>query len=411
MDHVGHKYDSAVSLQPLSMKLLRPSVSARLRGYIQFGVVSGQEKINERTLLIGDDLSFYIISIVQTRIDYLFDSSDAEVVECSKFNFFTHYFPMLIGRWRRSTLNYDGVVMIPKGPKNRVRTYRKLLNFIKRAGLAPTGQFFNNHPELIEGFATAKERPLIAENAEQPKIAVCLHLYYTELWGEVENLLLQWDFPFHLFLTLNSENVLLMNRVKEAFPNSTVSIVANKGRDVRPFLTILDQGLLSGFDLVCKIHGKRSSDNGRIGIFGDVVRRALFMDLVHPASQVGTVLQVFKDRPRVGIVGPSRLLVSARDEKKGDVFGQNRPMAEGLVERMGGAICTDDFDFFEGTMFWARPEALQPLRDLRLSADFFDDEAGKRNGAPEHALERLFNHSARIAGYEVGAVTATASDD
>jgi lipopolysaccharide biosynthesis protein len=296
--------------------------------------------------------------------------------------------------------------MIPDGPENRVRSYRKLLSFIKRAGLAPSSQFFNNHPELIEGFAIAKAGSALAENAVQPKIAVCLHLYYTELWDEVENLFSQWNLPFHLFLTLNSENTLLMNRVKEVFPNSTVLVVANKGRDVRPFLTILDEGLLSGFDLVCKIHGKRSSDNGRIGIFGDVVRRALFMDLIYPVSQVWTVLQMFKDRPTVGIVGPSRLLVSARDEKNRDVFGQNRQIAEGLVERMGGDIWTDDFDFFEGTMFWARPEALQPLRELRLSVDFFDDEAGKRNGAPEHALERLFNHSARIAGYEVAAVTA-----
>jgi lipopolysaccharide biosynthesis protein len=295
--------------------------------------------------------------------------------------------------------------MIPNGPKNKVRTYRRLLSFIKRGGLSPSSQFFSNHPELIEGFAISQESRPIAQNSDHPKIAVCLHLFYTELWDEIESLLSQWDISFHLFITLNAENTLLSKKVKLAFPNSTIVIVANKGRDVRPFLTILDKGLLSKFDLVCKIHGKRSSDNERIEIFGDVIRRAIFLDLIYPVSQVRLVLQVFKDSPRVGIVGPERLLVSSRNGKKRDVFGQNRVLAEGLVDRMGGLIGSDDFDFFEGTMFWVRPEALQPLRELELSVDFFDDESGKGDGAPEHALERLFNYATRIAGYEVAAVS------
>ena len=411
MDQINREYATSDWIKPFSVKLIRPSASSLKRGYIYFAVAPVGTQMKNWSLLIGDDINFYMISIAPTRLEFFYDPSDAEVLEGNKFDFFTHAFPMMISRWRKSALNYSGIVMFPNGPITRVRTYRKLLSFIKRCGLSPSSQLFSNHPELVEGFAISKESRPIVHKSDHPKIAVCLHLYYTELWDEIENLLSKWDISFHLFLTINAENSLLCNAVRRAFPNSTIFVVANKGRDVRPFLTILDAGLLSKFDLVCKIHGKKSSDGNRIGIFGDVLRRAIFFDLIYPISQVWKVLQVFKDCPRVGIVGPKRLLVSARDAKKRDVFGQNREIAEGLIDRMGGDAGTADLDFFEGTMFWARPEALQPLRELGLSFDFFDAEAGKLDGAPEHALERLFNHSARIAAFEVVAISSSLFDD
>ena len=68
---------------------------------------------------------------------------------------------------------------------------------------------------------------------------------------------------------------------------------------------------------------------------------------------------------------------------------------------MGAPIRGDAFDFFEGTMFWARPQALAPLRRLGLAAEAFAPEAGRVDGALEHAVERLFNHAARVAGFRV----------
>jgi lipopolysaccharide biosynthesis protein len=68
---------------------------------------------------------------------------------------------------------------------------------------------------------------------------------------------------------------------------------------------------------------------------------------------------------------------------------------------MGSPIREEAFDFFEGTMFWARPQALAPLRRLRLTEDFMTPDAERVDGALEHAIERLFNHAVRAAGFRV----------
>ena len=51
-------------------------------------------------------------------------------------------------------------------------------------------------------------------------------------------------------------------------------------------------------------------------------------------------------------------------------------------------------------MFWVRPEALRPLRELGL-AETFGDEKALLDGGLEHAMERLFATSVVAAGYRL----------
>jgi lipopolysaccharide biosynthesis protein len=57
-------------------------------------------------------------------------------------------------------------------------------------------------------------------------------------------------------------------------------------------------------------------------------------------------------------------------------------------------------DFFAGTMFWVRPKALAPLRQLALSRDFEPDQ-GRTDGALEHAVERVLSIAVKAAGYQI----------
>jgi lipopolysaccharide biosynthesis protein len=167
---------------------------------------------------------------------------------------------------------------------------------------------------------------------------------------------------------------------------------------------LLEDGAFDSFDVVCKIHGKKSIGNERIAIFGDIMRRAIFLDLIATNAQALKIVQMFHDDPQIGLVGPRRLRLAPNSKALRSLLGRNRRAAESIAARMGSAIRKDTFDFFEGTMFWARPQALAPLRRLRLAEESFAPEAGLGDGALEHAMERLFNHTARVAGFRIADV-------
>jgi hypothetical protein len=308
---------------------------------------------------------------------------------------------------RRSALNFGGVEVFPEGSKTKTRRFRKQLNVARHSRMAFDSPFVAAHPELIAGWPS---EPQAAERPRDPpgsKIAVALHLHYVELWSEIETLLRRWRAPFALFLTLTTDPCELAARAQAAFPGAVVRVVDNRGRDVRPFLLLLEEGAFDSFDVVCKIHGKRSLGGDRLPIFGDVMRRAAFLDLIAEDRQAQAIVSRFADNPRLGLVGPRRFLSASRADAPRDALGPpNRQNVEALAARMGAPIRDEDFDFFEGTMFWARPQALAPLRRLGLAADSFAPEAGRVDGGLEHAVERLFNHAARVAGFRVEGVSS-----
>ena len=81
-------------------------------------------------------------------------------------------------------------------------------------------------------------------------------------------------------------------------------------------------------------------------------------------------------------------------------WSSNRAMTLELAGRMG--VPADEFklDFFGGTMFWVRPEALKPLRNLHLAAEM-PDEGGLIDGGLPHAVERVFPTAVLAAGYRL----------
>jgi hypothetical protein len=303
--------------------------------------------------------------------------------------------------YAKATLKFEGAAICPEGGRSAVRSYRKLIKFARAANMAFDGEELRRHPELALGFTQLQDERRDALERPGPSTAVVLHLHYAELWQEIAFLLKRWRARFQLFVTLTREDDALTRRIAADFPAAKVDVVENRGRDVRPFLQLLESGAFDAYELVCKIHGKRSRRSGASPLFGEMFRRAALLDLIGSDAQVEAIQNRFASEPLLGLVGPERFRARSRHNDPAEVMGASRATIEALARQMGAEIGQGEYDVFHGTMFWARPKALARLRGLGLAANGFSAEAGREDGAMEHAVEGLINHAVRAAGFKV----------
>ncbi|HWL79434.1 MAG TPA: rhamnan synthesis F family protein [Roseomonas sp.] len=219
------------------------------------------------------------------------------------------------------------------------------------------------------------------------RAAVVVHLYYPELLDEA--LAVQATLPpgSPLLITAPPAQAARLRQDIKGREKVEVLEVENRGRDIAPFMKLLAEGRLDGFDAVLKIHGKRSPHLRH----GDLRRRIFFVGLAGSRGNVARVLECFKE-PATGFVG-----LASYFRTRPLYWMRNRARVEALCARMGAPARVG---FFEGSMFWFRPAALEPLRRLGLRTEDFEAEAGQLDGTLHHAVERCFVLSGLAAGYE-----------
>ena len=200
----------------------------------------------------------------------------------------------------------------------------------------------------------------------------------------------------------------IAKRITDAFPFARITVTENSGRDIRPFFELLDSGKLDEFDIVCKLHGKKSLRAGRTTLLGDLWRRACLLDLFAADGRLLEVISKFQADPDLGIVGPARLRVPNMRFELQDAWSGNQIRTLQVAQELGLAQEDFELDFFAGTMFWVRPAALTLLRQKGLSGpEIYGQEKDQIDGALEHALERLFLNAAKRAGFRVGDLPMT----
>ena len=110
---------------------------------------------------------------------------------------------------------------------------------------------------------------------------------------------------------------------------------------------------------------------------------------------------MFNSDPTIGMIGPRAFRLPNKDYSEALSWSVNTERVLELAGKMGVSAEKFRLDFFGGTMFWVRPEALAPLaRELGL-AETFGVEKALLDGGLEHATERLFATSVVAAGYRL----------
>ncbi len=223
-------------------------------------------------------------------------------------------------------------------------------------------------------------------------VAVCLHLFYPELWpslwAQLRHIPVLWDLYVSVpsFATTDAWQAIVRD-----CPRVRFMPVPNRGRDVAPWLAWLRSGALDGYQAVCKLHGKRSPHMTG----GDAWRDELLHALLGSSGNVQAILDRLQHEPALAMIGPA---ASEKLLMPSNAWEKNRRIAMRVAGRLGLNALDARTSFFAGTMFWFKPEAFNLLRSSSLDMQDFPIEMGQTEGTLAHALERLLAVAVRTAG-------------
>lgn len=238
--------------------------------------------------------------------------------------------------------------------------------------------------------------PVLRFDPDRPKAphAIALHLYYPDLWDELAARLSALDFPHDLFVTVTwrgTETATLMRRIRARFPAAFVLALPNHGRDILPFMRLVNAGAFDGYRAVCKLHSKKSPHRAD----GEAWRRHL-VDGVLPATGSAVLLKRFLDDRGAGM-----LVADGQSLDAASWWGSNRVMTRDVLRRVECQAALDDMRFAAGSIWWAKPVVIGMLKALRLTPDLFETEQGQVDGTLAHAVERATGGLVHAAGMRV----------
>lgn len=245
--------------------------------------------------------------------------------------------------------------------------------------------------------------PKLRFDPDRPRadVAIVCHVYYPDLWPEFREKLARVPVPHDLYVTLTyrgEETEALADQIRAEFPRATVVPLENRGRDILPFLTLVNAGALSGYDAVCKMHTKKSPHRED----GEKWRRHL-IDGVLPDEGLESLLETFiKDDEASFWVADGQHF----DDTKW--WGSNLEVTRSLLRRIEIEITGKRLSFPAGSIYWLKPAMIDLLRAMQLHADQFDPEMAQVDGTLAHALERVMGFLSDAAGRQIRQTTQVA---
>ena len=252
--------------------------------------------------------------------------------------------------------------------------------------LARTRDWLAGHPLLPE----PDLRPVRSGCAG--RVLVIAHVFYPDLWLPVADRIARIPAPVDLVVTLvEGRSEALADSIVARFPDVRFEVVPNRGRDMWPFVRVLELGLVGDYDAVLKLHTKASVHR----IDGAAWRDRLLDSLCPSPEGIGLILKLLRRDPEVGMVAPAGAVLGR------EFWGSNGPMVDALAARTGISVDPEHVWFPGGSMFWSRPEPLNRLRDARLTIEDFEHEAVSIDGTTAHALERFVGALVADAGLAV----------
>ncbi|WP_295011524.1 rhamnan synthesis F family protein [uncultured Microbacterium sp.] len=247
------------------------------------------------------------------------------------------------------------------------------------------------------------------ERARGMRALVAIHCYYEDMIDELMDYADRLPCEKHIVVTTDTKGkrtILDAALAERGVASYEVRVTeSNAGRDVSAFLLgCADLLRDDDFDIVVKLHSKRSPQDG--AVVGGWFKRHLFGNLLHSEHYAANVVNLFAEHPEIGMVIPPVIHIGF--PTMGQAWYHNKQPAAKLCRSLGIATPLDKSTPVAayGSMFIARPRALRTLVNAGLTwSDFENQPYG--DGSLAHVLERLFTYSSLGAGMPVYTVQST----
>lgn len=236
--------------------------------------------------------------------------------------------------------------------------------------------------------------------ARRARFAIVAHLFYHELWEEFRQVLRAVDIDFDLFVTITvkgkdasgaATSSLLHSQVLTDFPDAKVFEMPNHGRDIFPFVHLINAGWLEGYEAVCKIHTKKSPHRTD----GDHWRRHLISGVLPPQGASALLTAFLADEDAAYWVADGQHYAGTQ------WWGSNFERVTGLLHRVEISTDRGNLSFPAGSIYWLKPLMIEMIRGLQLTEDQFEREMGMTDGTLAHAVERALGRLAEASGLQI----------
>ncbi len=230
------------------------------------------------------------------------------------------------------------------------------------------------------------------------RIAVCAHVYYVDLLPELLAFANNISGKFDFICTTDSEDkkILIEKALgKEmAIARFDVRMVEeNRGRDMSAlFITCRDIFLEDRYDLVCRLHTKKSPQVGQTQSL--IFKRHLLENLLYSKGYVSELTRMFEQNSNIGMAYPPAIHIGY--STLGNGWFANKPTVEQIMLDLDIHVPLDDDTPVApyGTMFWFRPDALKKLFEHKWKWGDFNAEPDHVDGGLAHGLERSMSYVA-----------------
>ena len=286
------------------------------------------------------------------------------------------------------------------------RGYPVELIWSNAARTAPP-KVLNTNASMLEILPEAVDR---YDGTAPPRLAAIVHIFYEDMTDELLDRLELLPAPYDLYVTTtDEEKAVAIRATLDARTDlrrraSEVRVLpSNRGRDISAFYVGCRDVLQSdAYDLVVKIHSKKTAQMTHNA--GSFFKRQQLDNLLHSEGYAANLIGLFQREPRLGAVFAPTIHIGY--PTLGAAWFANREGAEELAQRLGIHVPLDRPSPLAplGSMFVARPDALEPMLREPLDYDDYPAEGDYGDGGLAHVQERMVAYSAGERGYHVRTV-------